>query len=245
MCGVPTDRSSSVGWSFLTFGDLGYQYRTRESHTSSDFASQMVQSVAYNPPREGSPPLWWHPRTFSMALPLSKTRASEPPAIPDRLYFKIGDVAQICGVETYVLRFWETQFPQLKPNKSGTGQRLYRRRDVELALRIKNLVHIEGYTLAGARQALQQPQAPRSAPQPVQQNPDPQQDSPSSSPLLALDAGLTPSGQTRENISSAIAHARAELREIAALLASPDPQPARRRSRLATMPSNSDLLFPI
>ncbi len=50
-----------------------------------------------------------------------------PPAteIPDRLYFRIGDVARICGVEPYVLRFWETQFPSLKPNKGGTGQRLY------------------------------------------------------------------------------------------------------------------------
>ena len=79
--------------------------------------------------------------------------------IPDRLYFKIGDVAELCGLEPYVLRFWETQFPQLKPNKSGTGQRLYRRRDVEMALEIKRLVHNEGYTLSGARQAL----APRGA----------------------------------------------------------------------------------
>src|ERR1035437_4938498 len=92
----------------------------------------------------------------AMALPLTTNRAADPPAIPDRLYFKIGDVARICGVETYVLRFWETQFPQLKPNKSGTGQRLYRRRDVELALKIKHLVHTEGYTLSGARQSLEQ-----------------------------------------------------------------------------------------
>ncbi len=74
--------------------------------------------------------------------------------IPDRLYFKIGDVATICGVATSVLRFWETQFTQLKPNKGGSGQRLYRKRDVELALEIKRLVHEQGYTLAGARQAL-------------------------------------------------------------------------------------------
>ena len=74
--------------------------------------------------------------------------------IPDRLYFKIGDVASICGVAPSVLRFWETQFPQLKPNKSGTGQRLFRKRDVELALEIKRLVHEEGFTLAGARQAM-------------------------------------------------------------------------------------------
>src|SRR5271157_5042881 len=92
-----------------------------------------------------------------MATQLSQKRAFEQPSIPDRLHFKIGDVARICEVETYVLRFWETQFPQLKPNKSGTGQRLYRRCDVELALRIKQLVHGEGYTLAGARQVLEEP----------------------------------------------------------------------------------------
>lgn len=78
------------------------------------------------------------------------TAASTP--IPDKLYFRIGDVAKLCGVEAYVLRFWETEFPQLKPNKSGTGQRLYRKRDVELALRIKQLLHHDGYTIQGARQ---------------------------------------------------------------------------------------------
>lgn len=80
----------------------------------------------------------------------SLTAASTP--IPDKLYFRIGDVAKLCGVEAYVLRFWETEFPQLKPNKSGTGQRLYRKRDVELALRIKQLLHHDGYTIQGARQ---------------------------------------------------------------------------------------------
>ncbi len=179
-----------------------------------------------------------------MPLQQSKTRALDPPAIPDRLYFKIGDVARLCGVETYVLRFWETQFPQLKPNKSGTGQRLYRRRDVELALKIKHLVHIEGYTLAGARQLLQQSQAPRPAPQSLPQ-PETQQDSPAGAPLLALDSGQAPSGRSFEEIASTIAHARTELREIAGLLASPDPQPPRRRSRLSTMPSASGSLFPL
>src|ERR1700756_1492749 len=90
-----------------------------------------------------------------MASNPTRKRAIDSPVIPDRLYFKIGDVARLCGVEPYVLRFWETQFPQLKPNKSGTGQRLYRRREVELALEIKRLVHREGYTLSGARQALE------------------------------------------------------------------------------------------
>lgn len=75
-----------------------------------------------------------------------------PPVIPDKLYFRIGDVAKLCAVPAYVLRFWETEFPQLKPNKGGTGQRLYRRRDVEIALRIKSLLYEQGYTIAGARQ---------------------------------------------------------------------------------------------
>ena len=74
------------------------------------------------------------------------------PEIPDKLYFRIGDVARICEVPAYVLRFWETEFPQLKPNKGGTGQRLYRRRDVEMALRIKSLLYDMRYTIPGARQ---------------------------------------------------------------------------------------------
>jgi DNA-binding transcriptional MerR regulator len=74
--------------------------------------------------------------------------------IPDKLYFRIGDVARICEVPAYVLRFWESEFPQLKPNKGGTGQRLYRRRDVELALRVKTLLYDEGYTIPGARSVL-------------------------------------------------------------------------------------------
>jgi DNA-binding transcriptional MerR regulator len=72
--------------------------------------------------------------------------------IPDKLYFRIGEVARLCDVPAYVLRFWESEFPQLKPHKGGTGQRLYRRRDVEMALRIKSLLYNEGYTIPGARQ---------------------------------------------------------------------------------------------
>jgi DNA-binding transcriptional MerR regulator len=98
-----------------------------------------------------------------MATVPIQNRADANALIPDRLYFKIGDVATICAVAPSVLRFWESQFPQLKPNKSGTGQRLYRRRDVELALEIKRLVHEEGFTLAGARQAMSAKPALRSS----------------------------------------------------------------------------------
>ena len=74
--------------------------------------------------------------------------------IPDKLYFRIGEVSRLCRLPAYVLRFWETEFPQLKPNKSNTGQRMYRRRDLENALRIKTLLYDDGYTIAGARQQL-------------------------------------------------------------------------------------------
>lgn len=74
--------------------------------------------------------------------------------IHDKLYFRIGEVARLCEVPAYVLRFWEGEFPQLKPNKGGTGQRLYRRRDVEMALRVKSLLKEEGYTIPGARAVL-------------------------------------------------------------------------------------------
>jgi DNA-binding transcriptional MerR regulator len=79
--------------------------------------------------------------------------SGSPPQIPDKLYFRIGEVAKLCDVPAYVLRFWEGEFPQLKPNKGGTGQRLFRRKDVEMALRIKRLLYDEGYTIPGARQA--------------------------------------------------------------------------------------------
>jgi DNA-binding transcriptional MerR regulator len=74
--------------------------------------------------------------------------------IPERLYFRIGEVARLCRLPAYVLRFWETEFSQLKPIKSSTGQRMYRRKDVESVLRIKKLLYQEGFTIAGARQHL-------------------------------------------------------------------------------------------
>jgi len=99
--------------------------------------------------------------------PIRKTVAPEPVAIPDKLYFRIGDVARLCQVAPYVLRFWETEFPQLKPNKGGTGQRLYRKKDVEIALRIKSLLYDQGYTIPGARQIFKGESQPSAGPEPV------------------------------------------------------------------------------
>lgn len=81
-------------------------------------------------------------------------KSSGEVVIPDRLYFRIGEVSRLCGLPSYVLRFWESEFPQLKPPKSSTGQRTYRKPDVENVLRIKRLLYEEGFTIAGARQQL-------------------------------------------------------------------------------------------
>lgn len=87
------------------------------------------------------------------------------PEIPDKLYFRIGEVASLAGIKPYVLRFWETEFAGLGPKKSGTGHRLYRRKDVELVLEIKRLLYEKRYTIEGARKFLEA--KPRRAAKPV------------------------------------------------------------------------------
>jgi DNA-binding transcriptional MerR regulator len=81
--------------------------------------------------------------------------AQEPVAIPEKIYFKIGEVCELVGVQAHVLRYWETEFSMLSPQKNASGQRSYRRRDVEIALRIKQLLYNEMFTIAGARKKLQ------------------------------------------------------------------------------------------
>lgn len=76
-------------------------------------------------------------------------------SIPEKIFFKIGEVCDIVDVQAHVLRYWETEFPQLSPQKNRSGQRSYRRRDVEIALRIKELLYEDEYTIAGARKKLQ------------------------------------------------------------------------------------------
>ena len=89
--------------------------------------------------------------------------ASEPVIIPEKIYFKIGEVCDILGVQPHVLRYWETEFPMLSPQKNKSGQRSYRRRDVEMALRIKQLLYNEMFTIAGARKKLQSESRGRAA----------------------------------------------------------------------------------
>ncbi|MFY9647456.1 MAG: MerR family transcriptional regulator [Terriglobales bacterium] len=94
---------------------------------------------------------------MSLRKKASKKTARTPEIIiPDKLYFRIGEVAALCRLPAYVLRFWETEFPQLKPVKSNTGQRMYRKRDVESVVRIKKLLYDDGFTIAGARLQLRE-----------------------------------------------------------------------------------------
>ena len=78
------------------------------------------------------------------------------PKIPDKLFFKIGEVGELAGVEQHVLRYWEDEFELLKPNKNRSGQRLYEKNDVELVFEIKHLLYFEKYTIAGAKKKLKE-----------------------------------------------------------------------------------------
>src|SRR5688572_13602041 len=75
--------------------------------------------------------------------------------IPNKLFFKIGEVCEITDTQPYVLRYWESEFPALAPAKNSSGQRIYRRRDIETVLRIKELLYQEGFTIAGAKKRLE------------------------------------------------------------------------------------------
>jgi DNA-binding transcriptional MerR regulator len=84
--------------------------------------------------------------------------------LPSKLFFRIGEVAELVGVEPHVLRYWEREFRSVRPTKSAKGQRVYSRRDVESLLRVRDLLYREGFTIAGARKKLQrsgeEPEAP-------------------------------------------------------------------------------------
>jgi len=79
----------------------------------------------------------------------------DPKKIPNKLFFKIGEVCEITDTQPYVLRYWESEFPALAPAKNSSGQRIYRRRDIETVLRIKQLLYEEGFTIAGAKKRLE------------------------------------------------------------------------------------------
>src|ERR1700748_3857829 len=143
-------------------------------------------------------------------------RKTVTPEIPDKLYFRIGDVARLCEVPAYVLRFWETEFPQLRPNKGGTGQRLYRKRDVEMALRIKSLLYDQGYTIPGARQVFKAEAKARETSTPFEIAPAPAPPS-----LVPMDAPPIASPTDKPaRIEARLKALRKEMQELLAMLGS-------------------------
>ncbi len=106
-------------------------------------------------------------------------RGTQEPQIPDKLFFKIGEVAKLTGTKPHVLRYWESEFRVLRPAKGDSGQRVYRRKDVRLVFRIKQLLYEENFTIAGAKKQLQKqrtarPDAERAADEtPPPQTPEP------------------------------------------------------------------------
>jgi DNA-binding transcriptional MerR regulator len=126
-------------------------------------------------------------------------------AIPNKLFFKIGEVCEITDTQPYVLRYWESEFPSLAPAKNSSGQRIYRRRDIETVLRIKQLLYEEGFTIAGAKKRLEAEMNGRT------ETPVPGGVTP------AAVGGDTP--QPRDEKSrQALLEVRAQLREILTLL---------------------------
>jgi DNA-binding transcriptional MerR regulator len=120
--------------------------------------------------------------------------------VPNKLFFKIGEVCEITDTQPYVLRYWESEFPALAPAKNSSGQRIYRRRDIDTVLRIKQLLYEEGFTIAGAKKRLESELAGRV-------------DTPI--PPGALEkAGITPDDGGR----GALREVRDQLREILTLL---------------------------
>lgn len=93
-------------------------------------------------------------RNSNLAANSQAQAALTNPLIPDKMYFRIGEVSGLTRTKAYVLRYWETEFPTLKPKKTSTGHRLYRRKDVETILEIKRLLYQQGFTIDGARRKL-------------------------------------------------------------------------------------------
>jgi len=162
-------------------------------------------------------------------------------AIPEKLFFKIGEVCELAGVQAHVLRYWETEFPMLAPQKNRAGQRTYRRRDVEMALRIKQLLYDEQYTIAGAKKKLATEirEGPRRESAPIERGKPPARSlkpPPSLAARFASSAGATPapaasSPRPTDDQKAALREIAKELREILDLLNETDAERKPRRAK--------------
>src|SRR5262245_59281591 len=160
--------------------------------------------------------------------------------IPNKLFFKIGEVCEITDTQPYVLRYWESEFPALAPAKNSSGQRIYRRRDIETVLRIKQLLYEEGFTIAGAKKRLEAEMSGR-APTPQHTPSTTPAPAPSPAPghtptpasMAANVPSSTPAPPAGDDQGRAImAEVRAQLREILTLLNRSDKNADRKSTRL-------------
>jgi DNA-binding transcriptional MerR regulator len=152
-------------------------------------------------------------------------------AIPEKLFFKIGEVCDLVDIQAHVLRYWESEFPMLAPQKNPAGQRTYRKRDVEMVMRIKELLYDEQYTIAGAKKKLQTDMRGASKLRVVAPN-----ETPKPAPLeVAAVRNLDEIDFNPESFSDtqvrAIREIAKQLQDLLVLLDQdlPEPQPARRR----------------
>ena len=139
----------------------------------------------------------------------SATQPGPTSEIPDKLYFKIGEVAQLVGVQAHVLRYWEKEIPFIRPGKTASNQRRYRRRDVEVFREIRRLLHQERYTLAGARRRLMSGDKREPAEPAAQPAPPPE---PVATP--ATDEGQLPLGFSARSDDERLERVRSGLREL-------------------------------
>jgi DNA-binding transcriptional MerR regulator len=148
-------------------------------------------------------------------------------AIPEKLFFKIGEVCELAGVQAHVLRYWESEFPMLAPQKNRAGQRVYRKRDVEIALRIKELLYEDQYTIAGAKKRLANDMRAGGKLRVVSADDDSEDSEASSSltPATGVGSSSTSSHSTSVNQTAedrkSLRKVADELREILALLEAP------------------------
>jgi len=132
--------------------------------------------------------------------------------IPNKLFFKIGEVCEITDTQPYVLRYWESEFPALAPAKNSSGQRIYRRRDIETVLRIKQLLYEEGFTIAGAKKRLEAEMSGRTTPQHTPGG--------STTPAPNANTPTPPAARSDGDVSgrAVMAEVREQLREMLTLL---------------------------
>src|SRR5215204_4761773 len=175
-------------------------------------------------------------------------------AIPEKLFFKIGEVCELAGVQAHVLRYWESEFPTLAPQKNRAGQRTYRKRDVEMVLRIKELLYEDQYTIAGAKkrltneirgasklkvvtpemgaQALNTPPVPQLVPTPAPEAEEPLHDfeDTHAEPAPVQNAyPVRPESPQTDESRAALRRLREQLRDIMLLLEAEDPRPDSHR----------------